>query len=403
MSEIRLAIDRIRVGTTCATDILDDDGRILVGSGVPLTEQFLGELKNRGFDHIGVSQRDLRRLTGGSSAKPKDTYKPLTKPAKSRVDRSSEPLSRERNERFTAQITSALKLHANAGSEICKGSASAFNEMVSLQTQFVDMLFEDTDQSISAASRSGAEDALASRSAQFAILSMATAIEMSLSEEDIMLSGCCGLFHDIGLYSLPAHFWNFNQPLSFAETERYQKHPEISARILAEKLVFSDELCALTMQVHEFPDGSGFPRGIKRNRFHRLTSLVNLVDVFVTLVNPTPTRAAMTSYDAITLMLFQCRKGLLDSGVMRSFMNQCSLYGIGSKVVLDNGVVATVVRRDADHYDRPVVTIDDAHADLVTRLRDSGLAVKNTVCSESQMQLDRSTMDTLCLTEMLFA
>lgn len=403
MSSINLAIDRIRAGSICASDILDRDGRVLIGRGVRLTPEFLQELKNRGFDSIGVSPQDLQKLTGGSTVRPKTSNKPLTENKKFRVDRSSEAISSERHERFSAHITHSLKLLENLGRDINKGSASAFEAMVALQSQFVDMLMEDTDQSISAASSQHTEDVLASRSAQFAILSMATAIEMDLTEEDILLCGSCGLLHDIGQYSFPPYFRDQSQVLTFAETEHYQKHPEISANILAKHLVFGDELCALTLQVHELPDGSGYPRGILRNRFHRLTSLVGLVNVYLALVNPTSSRAAMTAYDAITLMLLQCRTGLLDSTVMRAFMNQCSLYGLGSKVVLDTGAVATVVRRDADLYDQPVVALDDNQADSIIRLRDSGQRIKRAVRNKSHLQVDRSTLNTLCLTEMLYA
>ena len=403
MSSVNIEIDRIRAGSTCATDILDKDGRVLIGRGIRLTREFLQELKNRGFESISVCPQDLQRLSGGSASQPQNANKPLDKSKKIRVDRSKEAISAERHERFSSQIARSLMLLENLGRDISNGSASAFEAMVALQSQFVDMLMEDSDQSISAASRQKTEDVVASRSAQFAMLSMATAIEMNLTNEDILLSGSCGLLHDISLYSFPAYFRDQSQVLTFAETERYQQHPQLSTDILAKHLVFSDDLCALALQVHELPDGSGYPRGIRRNRFHRLTNLLSLVNVFLSLVNPTSSRAAMAPYDAMTLMLFQCRAGILDSSVMRAFMNQCSMYGLGSKVVLEDGLVATVVRHDADHYDQPVVSLDDNHADNVTRLRDSGKIIKRAIRSKSHLQVDRSTLDTLCLTEMLFA
>ncbi|MEZ6138306.1 MAG: HD domain-containing protein [Pirellulaceae bacterium] len=392
---VELSIDQIRVGSVCDMDVFDEAGRVLIGKGVALSEHFLDELKIRGIKSLRVSRGDVQKLTGDASS-----IGEAADICSRRADRSSEPLSDERSVRFATEIGTAITALSNLGADISAGATGSFDQLHALQAKFLEMLIEDTDQSISEAGRTDIDDALAKRSAQFSMLSMATAVEMRMSEEDVLLAGSCGLLHDIGLYSLPAHFRDPAHQLTFAETNQYRKHSEISAGILAQHPIFGDELGVVVMQVHEFPDGSGYPRGIQKHRFHRLTSLLSFVDFFITLINPTPTRPPMVPYDAITCMLFKCRTGLIDATLWRAFINQCSLYGIDSKVVLDNGQGATVIRRDAEHYDRPVI-LKEGDDQEITRLKDSDRQIKTVYRGDVHLKVDRATIEALPMAELL--
>lgn len=402
MNTVRLLLEQIQPGITCASNICDEDGRVLVGKGVQLTESFLSGLEDRGITELFVSESDWAAFTGAKSNSTRRRPEPEAAKGESRrTDRSQEVYSTERASRFEGKIGDTLDLINGIGSSIHELTPRRVNLLRELPRNFAEMLVEDTDQVLSAASQA-LNESLASRCAQFSILAISTGIEMELQDEDISLLGSACLLHDFGLFLMDEKFRDPSLTLSAEEAAEYRKHPETTFRFLADFPAISDELRVLAMQVHELPNGTGYPRGIKQNRFHRLTRIVSLVEVYLALTGPGPGRPPVVPHDALTFMLFQCSKGLLSPDVMRAFMTQLTLFGIDTPVVLNNGENATVVRRDGEHYDKPVVLIEGHEKGEFTRLSQTDLSVVAPVPARHQMRMGREMAASTSLDSVLF-
>lgn len=172
---------------------------------------------------------------------------------------------------------------------------------------------EDSDQSISAASRQKTEDVVASCSAQFAMLSMATAIELNLTNES-------------------------SQP---------------GKRISNSSQFDQLASCHGSSRCHDIDALSVSCRCIELKRHARLHE-----------------------------PMFDVRAGQQSSARRRNSRNRCASR--------------------CRSLPQPVVSLDDNHANNITRLRDSGKKIKRAIRSKSHLHVDRSTLDTLCLNEMLF-
>lgn len=358
MATQRVAIEDIQLGHAAVADIRDDEGRVLLAAGIQLCSDFVDGLRRRGITHVNVTEtndsKNSGNKKGGSAAQDPEELRF----SKRRVDRRREPYSTERTQQFRQQMRGARELLECVGNDLTGLKSEKIAELAAIPEAFAGMILDDCDQALAASSSKEILGNVVSRSTQMSLLSMAIAIEMGQTNENVLLIGTAGLLHDLGLFALPEHLWERKKTLSYEDRELYQTHPQQTCDILAEQPIVSETVKLLIMQVHELPDGSGFPRGVLKHRHHPLTRILNAVEIYLSLVSPGAGRPPIAAHDAIAAMLFQCRTGVVDVEVMRALINQLCLFPIGSRVMLSDGSVGTVMRRDETNYDEPVVWVD---------------------------------------------
>ncbi len=399
---VRISIHDIRPGVTCGDDVLDDYGRLLLSGGTFLTEAYLTRMMKRGITHLSVASSDLDTLRGNSVAPFRPTAAAHGSLASRRVDRAGEPYSSERTERFAEQLNEASSLVQEIGIHAVTVSPASLSALCNVPLQIAEMLAEDSDQSLSSVDSRGSIAELSERCVQMSMLAMSTAIELELTDGDVVIAGTAGLLHDVGLFELPEQFRDPSQRLTADELNAYHTHPGRTLERLKSFREVTEEALLLMLQVHELPDGSGFPRGLQRQGFQLLTHVLSTAEIYLALVNPGVDRPGIVPHDALGLMLCQCRKGLLDPIVMRAFINQMSMYSIGTQVELDNGQQATVVRREGNAFDRPVVHLEEDPLDQFVRLTESERSIVRPLCDETQqMRLEKSDMPELALQSLI--
>jgi hypothetical protein len=110
-------------------------------------------------------------------------------------------------------------------------------------------------------------------------------------------------------------------------------------------------------QVHECPNGSGYPQGRPRDRIHIMARILSVSDRYDALVSPRPFRPPLTPYAAMECLLRQAASGDVDPDVVRALLMVQSLFPIGSYVTLSDGSTARVLRRNGDKFSHPIVRI----------------------------------------------
>lgn len=401
MANVRISIDEIPLGATCGSAIQGEDGRVLLSAGVVLTEDFLNRLRTKGISHVLVSEDWDRSSSEGAKQSQESDSGDDPRSSSVKVDRAGEAYDKERTERFAKQVDSAVALIDRFGMEGDFGDPQKRQELCQIPDALAKMLVEDSDQSI-ASTDPKVDTKLGDRCTRMSMLAMSTAMEMGLSKADISHVGLAGLLHDMGLYRLPAKMRDPATTLSFEELYTYRTHPRISMDLLEDFNGISEVVRLLIGQVHELPDGSGYPRGLRKHRLHALTRILNAIEVYLALTSAGPGRPAVIAHDALTFMLFQCQNGTLDADVMRAFTNQMALYPIGSLVELDNGTQARVVRRDGDNYDTPNVLPVGAGPDELIVLARSDRKISKPVCNpNTEMRIDKPLMAELTLHSLL--
>ncbi len=405
----KISVAKLRVGYVCAADVLDEHQRVLIAAGTRLTPQFIQRLRERKVQFLTIGAQDYEHLTISSNdpaargaVPPRDSAAHTLTDSR-RVDRRREPLCPARGQRFRDQLNKTLHLIDDIGSSALNLTAAATRELSSVPQAIVEMLIEDTDQAILSTQAESLQN-LSARMAHMSVLASGLALEMGHSKAEVDLVGQAAILHDIGLFVLPEEIRDHSQPLDEEQQRIFRSHPRLAVEMLADCPGISEGVKLLVMQVHELGDGSGYPRGLLRHRQHPLTRILCLVEVYLALTAPGPDRLPLIPHDALRVMLYQCRGGSLDSDVMRAFINQHTLFPLGSRVELDDATEAVSARRDGEAYDQPIVTRVDSTGEQLINLSDASRRVVRPLCDvHRQMRLLATAAQHTELSSLIYA
>ncbi len=215
---------------------------------------------------------------------------------------------------------------------------------------------------------------LSTRSVQMAMLGAVTAYCMGLSRDECQDIATAGLLHDMALFEEPLAMLQNDYNTPEERREVLFRHALHSAELFSRCHGVSDLVRVVMTQVHEQVDGRGFPRGLPGHHLNVLSRILNIVDAYLTLIEPNQSQPAYVPSDAIAYMVNHTNQGSFDRDCMKAFLNAISIYAVGSKVELDDKRSATILRSSGTDPLRPIVRIDDG-SDTIIDLRHSELYV----------------------------
>lgn len=102
--------------------------------------------------------------------------------------------------------------------------------------------------------------------------------KLGLDKKNIVRIEVAGLFHDIGKLTIPLSILHKKGPLTRAEKELMQTHPDAGYKLLLPYINDVNVLLAVK-QHHERMDGSGYPDNISRSIIE-FAKIVMLADVY---------------------------------------------------------------------------------------------------------------------------
>ena len=217
----------------------------------------------------------------------------------------------------------------------------------------LDHLRNDPDVVLSVLSEADADDRRSDQAVKTAILAMAVGMELDWEGELILEAGLVSLVHDFGMELVPESVRNLVRPPDELESLEIHKHPW-HTRGLLERIRGVSRLTSIaSCQIHERPDGSGYPTGRTQRRIHPIAAVVHVADQYVALTSDRPWRKRLLPHAAMECLCHQARNQLVDRDAMRGTLNVLSLYPIGSYVALSDGSRGRIVRRNADLYNEP--------------------------------------------------
>jgi len=213
---------------------------------------------------------------------------------------------------------------------------------------------------------------LAEHCLQMSILGMAIGIEMDLAETDVRNIGICGLLHDWGMARVDPEIRNARRVLTRAEFLEVQKHPIYTMEMLRTLSGIPKIVPLICYQVHERPNGSGYPRGRTRDTIHPCARILQVADCYVALTSERAFRKPLVPHAAMECLLRQASENLIDGDAFRALLHVLSLFPIGSLVKLSDGSKARVLRRNGKNYQSPIVLIiEDANGEPTDPLDES--------------------------------
>src|SRR5579863_8201368 len=243
------------------------------------------------------------------------------------------------------------------------------NEIAKMVATYLTDLISDADCILDVVRRAHDYAAIADHCLQTSLFGMALAIEMEMSEVDVRIIGLSGLLHDWGMTRVPRQVLHANRVLTNAEFVEIKKHPGYTLDLLKKIPAIPESVPMICYQVHERPDGTGYPRGSLRSRIHPGARILHVADAYLALTSPRPFRKPFMAYAAVECLVRQASQNLVDADVVRALLHVVSLFPIGSLVGLSDGSTARVLRRNRNNYNSPIVQIVmDSSGDLTDPL-----------------------------------
>lgn len=278
---------------------------------------------------------------------------PTSQAARAASVRQAEQASLERCERQYSQaargyrsVLLAVRAQpAEARAETDRVVGAMLGEIAGAQDVAIRLLSE----------QAGEDSALHALNCTVLSLLLARACGLSAQLPEI---GAGALLHDLGLIELPDHLRWREQRLSAAERRLYQEHVAHGVR-LAERMGLPRGVREIIAQHHELADGSGYPAQLAGNAIGLASRIVNLVNGYDGLCNPSNPALALTPHDALAV-LFARMRGQFDGAVMAIFIRMMGVYPPGSTVQLTDGRYGLCVSVNAARPLKPRVVVYDA-------------------------------------------
>jgi len=215
---------------------------------------------------------------------------------------------------------------------------------------------------------------------QVAMLAMAIGAQLKWNQSALVDLGIGCLVHDAGMLRVEERVFGHARQLDDAKFAAIARHPIYTLDMLGRNADRFPQISRLVaFQMHERPNGSGYPRGRSGGKIHRLAKVAAVADVYVALASPRPHRPALQPYQVMEHLLFGVHDGLFDSQAVRGLLHAVSLFPIGSRVKLSDGRQARVLRANGAEYLRPVVElISDKEGDkpeIIDLSQESSLSI----------------------------
>lgn len=122
--------------------------------------------------------------------------------------------------------------------------------------------------------------------------SVALGIRMGLSSEQLTVLNLAGHLHDIGKVSIPDEVLLKRGPLTDSEFTVMKSHAAIGERVLSRITSFA-QVAPVVGQHHEQFDGTGYPRGLKRDGILLEARVLAVIDAFDAMTTSRPYRPAL--------------------------------------------------------------------------------------------------------------
>jgi HD-GYP domain-containing protein (c-di-GMP phosphodiesterase class II) len=177
-------------------------------------------------------------------------------------------------------------------------------------------------------------------------------------KHELLELGIGSILHDLGKTKIPPEILNKPGRLTDEEIEEIKNHPVFGYNMLMDDL--SNEISESSLEIvlnhHERFNGSGYPRGIKKDEIGDMATICALSDVFNAMTTERVYRRAFPPNEAYEMIMaygdlnFKLR-------LIKLFAACVCPYPIGSLVLMSTGQVSCVTATNRNLPFRPVVTV----------------------------------------------
>ena len=212
------------------------------------------------------------------------------------------------------------------------------------------------------------------------VLSLLTGIGLGYSDTKLRELALGALLHDIGKMVVSPEILNKQGRYTSEEMEIMKHHAALGFDILRKYWNSISLMVAhIAFQHHEKFDGSGYPRGLKGERIHEYARIVAIADVYDAMISDRPYREGMLPHEAFEQMM-SVSNTHFDPKILQVFFKNVAIYPLGTVIQLNTGEIGVVVKVYPDLQARPrVKMIADKDMNILQDKREIDLTEHRTI------------------------
>lgn len=343
-------LDFVREGEILGKPIYSSEGKILLGEGIVLTEEYLNRLREMEISSVYISDDRF------ADVEIKDVINPLN-----RIE--------------------AIKVTREAIEQIKTGKNIVPVKMNKAVNNIVDDLLSNESILVNMVDIKSLSDYTFNHSVNVAVLSVIIGISLGYDQVQLRNLGVGALLHDIGKIKVAEEILHKKDSLTPEEFEEVKKHCEYGLDIIRENRELSILSAHIAYQHHERYDGSGYPRGLKGEEITEFSRIVSIAHVYDALMSDRPYRKRVLPHQAWEYIMTYAHTQF-DGKIVPHFLKQVAPYPNGSIVQLNTKEKAVVVSQNIDCLLRPIVQVFEYQGKPVSRPFHYDLVINPTVFIE---------------------
>ncbi|MFF2531200.1 HD-GYP domain-containing protein [Brevibacillus sp. NPDC058079] len=328
-----VSIAKCEAGMQIGKPIYTDNGTVLIGEGVSLTQRMIDSLSNRGVGMVYIKDKLTADLTI-----TEDIPMELRIEASKSINETFSSIS-DSNHKWNKVVDN---LNTDKLQQVLKTMIAELKKSGSALSLLTNIHIHD--------------NYVFAHSVNVTIYTLAMAVKLGLDDKKLNDLAIGGMLHDIGKTMIPLEILNKKDKLTNEEFNEIKRHTEYGFEILRGQSSVPLLAAHCAFQHHEKLDGTGYPRKLKGNEIHQYAKIMAIADVFDALTSHRSYRNAMLPHDAMEI-IFAGANTHFDSQLIQMFQKSVASYPIGVTVKLNTGETAVVVAYHFDAPGRPTVRI----------------------------------------------
>lgn len=348
-----------------ALSLYNTQGQVLLRGGAQLNSKTIHHIKNLGYQSIYITDR-ISTDTMNDYMDPKLRFDSLNKIEEAFKAYNYYVKLKEDNS-HSGKVENAEYLYLNKIKDLSEDLILYLSDKHRIQIQFMDLKRSD--------------DYLTKHSLNVAIYSILLGFKMNLPKDQIQILGVGALLSDIGMNNVNSRITLKKDQLTKKDRSEVMKHPVWGYKFLKENHLISPLTRAIVLQHHERLDGSGYPRGLEKDKILELAQIVAIADTFDALTSDRPYRKALLPKYALDYIV--SKTGIIaTSDIVKKFTEIIVPYPNGTIVKLNDGRHALVSNQNKGYPLRPKIDIiidnnGDISKEPINLLTENNLTIDN--------------------------
>ncbi|BBM63948.1 HD family phosphohydrolase [Vibrio alfacsensis] len=221
------------------------------------------------------------------------------------------------------------------------------------------------------------------------LLSVLIGQAKGFSAKQCQLVAFAALYHDIGKLKLPSSLLAKSQPLDDDDQQRLRSHLDKSLKMGERIPNFPEAALKVIGQHHELNDGSGYPKGLKREAINPLSRVLILANTYDNLCNGI--NHQYSPHKALTY-LYNERREQYDVNDVMALIKVVGVYPPGTIVQLSDHQIGVVISTNESARLSPYVLVYDQQVPrdeaAIINIAEYDLSI-NKILDASELTLDQ--------------